>query len=80
MNLAEAPFQTPLIVTGYCEELAEHIDHFVALGLVPLARVTVLRTAPLGDPLQVKVGHSLLSIRKSEAAQLFVEKEAIDEA
>jgi ferrous iron transport protein A len=44
-----------------------------ALGVIPGSRLQVLRFAPLGDPMQVKVGNSLISIRKSEAEIIEVE-------
>ncbi len=39
----------------------------LTLGLYPGVRVEVLRRAPLGDPLQVRSGSTLLSIRLHEA-------------
>ncbi len=44
-----------------------------ALGLFPGVMVKVLRLAPFGDPIQIKVGNALLSIRKQEAALIEVE-------
>ncbi|HAK52081.1 MAG TPA: ferrous iron transport protein A [Gammaproteobacteria bacterium] len=45
-----------------------------ALGLYPGIEVEVLRFAPVGDPIQVRTGLALLSIRKQEAALIEVEK------
>lgn len=42
------------------------------LGLVRGARVTVLRRAPLGDPLELQVGHSLLALRATDLAAITV--------
>ena len=45
-----------------------------ALGMYPGVSVDVLRFAPAGDPIQVRVdGSTLLSIRKQEAAMIAVE-------
>lgn len=44
-----------------------------ALGLYPGVEVTVLRFAPAGDPIQIRVGGTLLSIRKHEARLVSVE-------
>ncbi len=38
------------------------------MGIIPGAKIRVLRTAPLGDPLEVIVSGFPISIRKSEAA------------
>ena len=42
------------------------------LGLTPGTWVRVLKVAPLGDPLEVEVRGSRLSLRRAEAAQLKV--------
>jgi len=45
------------------------------MGLVKGAEIEVERVAPLGDPLEVKVKGYHLSLRKDEAANIFVEAE-----
>ena len=39
----------------------------LSMGIYPGVRVEVLRAAPMGDPLQIRCGSTLISIRKSEA-------------
>ena len=43
------------------------------LGLVPGTKVTITKVAPMGDPLEIAVRGSRLSIRQQEAAALMVE-------
>jgi ferrous iron transport protein A len=43
------------------------------MGLLAGTRVTLLRLAPLGDPLEIKVRGYNLSLRKSEADHVLVE-------
>jgi ferrous iron transport protein A len=43
------------------------------MGLLAGTRVTLVRTAPLGDPLEIKVRGYHLSLRKSEAEHVIVE-------
>ena len=43
------------------------------MGLVIGTRVTLVRTAPLGDPLELKVRGYHLTLRKTEAAEILVE-------
>jgi len=38
------------------------------MGLVPGTRFTLVRRAPLGDPIEISLRGSLLSLRASEAA------------
>lgn len=44
------------------------------MGLVPGTQIRVVAVAPLGDPLQIEVRGGQWSIRRSEAAQIAVEK------
>jgi ferrous iron transport protein A len=46
------------------------------MGLLAGTRVTLIRTAPLGDPIEVKLRGYHLSLRKSEAEQIVVEPAA----
>ncbi|HEY5945877.1 MAG TPA: FeoA family protein [Kofleriaceae bacterium] len=46
------------------------------MGLVPGVEVRVVTIAPLGDPLRIEVRGGQWSIRRAEAAQIHVEREA----
>lgn len=43
------------------------------MGLLTGTKVTLVRTAPLGDPLEIKLRGYLLSLRKTEADHVLVE-------
>lgn len=43
------------------------------LGLVPGAHLTLVRTAPLGDPIEVAVDGVHLTLRRSEGRTIHVE-------
>jgi len=43
------------------------------MGLMPGTSLTLIRTAPLGDPIEVKVRGYNLTLRKSEAEHILVE-------
>ena len=45
------------------------------MGLLAGTRLTLVRTAPLGDPLEIKVRGYHLTLRKSEADHVLVEVE-----
>jgi len=55
------------IVLEIASEPAELRSRLYALGIIPGSLLEILRFAPLGDPMQVKVGGSFISIRKAEA-------------
>lgn len=46
------------------------------MGLLAGTRVTLIRTAPLGDPLEIKLRGYHLTLRKSEAEHVLVEPAA----
>lgn len=46
---------------------------FMDMGLTPDARFEVLRVAPLGDPIEIKVRGYYLSLRRTEAQHIEVE-------
>lgn len=43
------------------------------MGLLTGTRITLVRTAPLGDPLEIKVRGYHLTLRKSEAEHVLVD-------
>ncbi|MCC8169292.1 MAG: ferrous iron transport protein A [Oscillospiraceae bacterium] len=45
----------------------------IDLGVTTGARVTMLRTAPLGDPVEYNILGYNLSLRKNEAKKIFIE-------
>ncbi|HEY3500175.1 MAG TPA: FeoA family protein [Polyangiaceae bacterium] len=48
------------------------------LGLVPGTRVELVAIAPLGDPLELLVRGSSLSIRRADASTVSVRQEAVE--
>ena len=57
-------------VTGFTGPLPARL---LEMGLVPGTEVEVVRLAPLGDPMELKVRGFLLSVRKDEASHVQVE-------
>ncbi len=45
------------------------------MGLLPGTRVRVVRVAPLGDPIELRVRNYSLSVRRAEAAKIAVRPE-----
>jgi ferrous iron transport protein A len=66
MNLAELPRGAVANVT-HIGGSGSFRRRLMELGLLPGTRVEVVGTAPLGDPLELLVRGSSLSIRRSEA-------------
>ena len=43
------------------------------MGLLPGVTITLVRAAPMGDPLEIKIRSSHLTLRKTEAEHILVE-------
>ena len=67
MTLDELQFNHKAQVTAVHSESVEVECRLLTLGLYPGVQIEVLRRAPLGDPIQVRSGTTLLSIRRKEA-------------
>jgi ferrous iron transport protein A len=60
------------IITGYAGNKSR--KQLLAMGLTRNTEVQVVRVAPLGDPIEIKLRGFSLTLRKSDAAQLLVNK------
>jgi len=49
-------------------------QHFLDMGMIPGAEITVVKFAPMGDPMELEVHGYELTLRLAEAAQIGVEK------
>lgn len=49
------------------------VQRLYELGMFEGERVEILGFAPLGDPIELRVGNTRLSLRRSEAAAVIVE-------
>lgn len=61
------------VVLGY-EDVSPLNVRLRELGLVKGTSVTLLRFAPFGDPMELKVRGSNISLRKQDAARIFIER------
>ena len=61
-------------VTGFSEGAQHYRQKLLAMGLTPGTELNVVRVAPLGDPVEIKVRGFSLSLRKGEADALCIER------
>lgn len=61
-------------VVGYHSGNAAYLDKILSMGLVRGTLVHVVRVAPMGDPIDLRVRNYHLTLRKDEAAILKLEK------
>ena len=68
---------------GECGKVVKIIGSGVAyrkildMGVVKGTLIEIKRVAPMGDPIMIKVKGYYLSLRKSEASGIYVERETI---
>ena len=48
-------------------------QHFLDMGMIPGAEVTVIKLAPMGDPMEVQVHGYELTLRLAEAQQIDIQ-------
>lgn len=63
-------------ITGFTSVETNFRRKLLSLGIMPGAEVEILRTAPMGDPIQIKLRGASVSLRRSEAS--IIEAEAIE--
>lgn len=72
LRLSQLPTGKSATVLGYPPEGGAFL-RLREMGVLPGTRITLVRTAPLGDPLEIKVRGYHLTLRKSEADHVRVE-------
>lgn len=64
-----APGKDAIIHSVNCEEIALR-KHILDMGLTPGTEVTMIKAAPLGDPLEIRTRGYELTLRKADAARI----------
>lgn len=72
MTLADLTQGTASLITSIAEGNGSQKRLF-QLGVIPGVTAHVLRSAPFGDPIQVRIEGTLLSIRRRDAQHIQVE-------
>lgn len=75
MTLDQLPIGQEAVITVVGGEGALRL-RFLDMGLIPKTRVTVMKTAPMGDPIEIRLRGYELTIRKEEAMKIEVKTEA----
>jgi ferrous iron transport protein A len=68
-DLATLPPGTAIRITGYLAE-SDYTAHLQRLGLVPGTQATIVRRAPLGNPMELRLRGFSLAMRPEEASAL----------
>lgn len=73
MKLSELAIGSSAVVREFPKTGATFV-RLREMGLLTGTKLTLVRAAPLGDPLEIKLRGYHLSLRKSEAEHVIVEK------
>lgn len=65
-QLSQLPAGAEAEIRGFSPQCKE-AQRLREMGLLPGTKIKLIRWAPLGDPLEIKVRGYLLSLRKNEA-------------
>lgn len=74
VTLGDVAIGASAVVSGFCDSAPSR--RFVEMGFVPGIRVTVLRAAPLGDPIEYAVMGGRIAMRRSDASMILVKDSA----
>jgi ferrous iron transport protein A len=72
MTLDQVQPKTKVLIKKISGEKATK-RRLMDLGLIPGTEIFVSKRAPLGDPIELKVKNSVLSIRKKDAENIIVD-------
>lgn len=73
MNLSQLQQGQQATITGFNELSNDVRKKLMVMGLLPQTPVTLIRRAPMGDPLQVEVRGVSLAVRENIANSITVE-------
>lgn len=72
-TLDSIPQHQQVRLVGFTQPNGAFRQKLLAMGLTPGVLLTVLRVAPLGDPMLIQVRGYTVSLRKADCQQLTVE-------
>jgi len=61
-------------VVGFDKSFLPYRQKMLAMGLTPGTEFTVIRIAPLGDPIEIRVRGTDLSLRQNEVSAIQIER------
>ncbi len=74
LTLDKLPLGQKAVITSLLPESQQFRCRLLAMGVTPGSEVTVIRTAPLGDPLEIRTRGYYLCLRRKEAQAINVVK------
>ncbi len=78
LSLKDVPIGERVHIIGFANNDKSYRQKLFSLGLMRGEHIRVTKKAPLGDPIEVCVNGSKVSLRKEEAKELLVEVDMND--
>lgn len=72
LTIDRLPFGKEAVISKLLPESLPFRRKLLAMGITPGCKVSVVRVAPLGDPLEIKMRGFFLCLRRKEAASIAV--------
>ena len=69
MTLDELKIGGSAVITSVCGEGALRL-RLLDMGLIPRTRVSMVKIAPMGDPMEITVRGYVLTLRREDAAKI----------
>ena len=77
MTLHQLPIGQSAIITKVGGE-GELRYRFLDMGLIPKTKVTVIKVAPMGDPIEIRLRGYTLTLRVEDAKNIEITQEGVD--
>lgn len=74
VSLAELKVGERAKILGFKPGKTAYRQRLLALGFIPESEFTIVRIAPLGDPIEIQLNNTLLCLRKQEGSIMEIER------
>lgn len=74
ITLDQLPFGKSAMIVKLTPDATPFRRKLLSMGITPGSRVSVIRVAPLGDPMEIEIRGFHLCLRRSEAQVIRVEE------
>lgn len=74
LNLSELKIGDKALITGFTAGSSAYRHRLLAMGLTKGTTFTLVRRAPLGCPVAIKIRNYILTLRQAEANCLLLDK------
>ncbi|MCQ2058572.1 MAG: ferrous iron transport protein B [Bacteroidaceae bacterium] len=78
MTLKELQIGTSAVIQSINQELGNLRQHLLDMGIIPGAAVSIIKRAPMGDPIEIMVNGYSLTLRQAQAENIIVNTDMVE--